>query len=76
MPEHAAISTGAAQVMNHVGMAVFILYSSLKFKVAEQWCSLGMRFLKHLTQHKASYEKQVCIKPCKNSQIIFWFLDD
>ena len=38
-------------------------FSSLKFKVAEQWCSLGMRFLKHLSQHKESYEEQVnCVK--------------
>lgn len=34
-------------------------YSSLKFKLAEQWCSLGMRFLKHLTQHKEGYEEQM-----------------
>ena len=33
----------------------------MKFKIAEQWCSLGMRFLKHLTQNKATYEDQVVI---------------
>lgn len=38
---------------------VMIIISALKFKAAEQWCSLGMRFLKHLTQHKTTYEDQV-----------------
>lgn len=36
-------------------------YSSLRFKEAEQWCSMGMRFLKHLPQMKPSYEEQVCV---------------
>lgn len=34
-------------------------HSSLKFKSAEQWCSLGMRFLKYLNQQKLIYEEQV-----------------
>ena len=33
--------------------------SSLRFREAEQWCSLGMRFLKHLDQQKTAYEEQV-----------------
>ena len=33
--------------------------SSLRFREAEQWCSLGMRFLKHLDQQKPAYEEQV-----------------
>ena len=36
--------------------------SAQKFKSAEKWCTLGMRFLKHLSQHKSCYEEQVgCI---------------
>ena len=39
------------------------MYSSTqKYKVAETWCTLGMKFLKHLSQHKESYEEQVCYK--------------
>ncbi|KAL5493599.1 hypothetical protein EMCRGX_G014803 [Ephydatia muelleri] len=34
-------------------------YSSLRFKEAEQWCSMGMRFLKHLPQMKPNYEEQM-----------------
>ena len=30
-----------------------------RFKDAERWCSLGMRFLKFLKQLKPSYEDQV-----------------
>ena len=29
------------------------------YKEAEQWCGMGMRFLKFLTQLKSSYEEQV-----------------
>ncbi|XP_078402284.1 testis-expressed protein 11 [Cetorhinus maximus] len=35
------------------------LYSLGKYTEAEQWCGLGMRFLKHLGSLKANYESQV-----------------
>lgn len=34
-------------------------YSSGKYKEAEQWCGLGMRFLHHLGSLKSSYESNV-----------------
>ncbi len=37
-----------------------MLSSSLRFKEAEKWCGLGMKFLKHLPQLKTTYEEQVC----------------
>ena len=36
------------------------LYSALRYKEAERWCSLGMRFLTHLSELKSTYEEQVC----------------
>ncbi|XP_055500168.1 testis-expressed protein 11 [Leucoraja erinacea] len=35
------------------------LYSFGKYSEAEQWCGLGMRFLKHLGSLRASYESQM-----------------
>lgn len=46
----------------NVSCAVCHCCSSLHYKEAEQWCSLGMRFLKHLHQLKPTYEEQVRLK--------------
>lgn len=35
------------------------LYSALRYKEAERWCSLGMRFLTHLSELKSTYEEQI-----------------
>ena len=42
------------------------LHSTQRYKEAEQWCSLGMRFLKHLSQLKPSYEDQVTKQQCNS----------
>lgn len=36
-------------------------YSVGKYKEAEHWCGLGMRFLNHLRSLKSSYESQVSV---------------
>ncbi len=37
------------------------IFSASKYADAEQWCELGMRLLKQLTNLKSSYEKQASI---------------
>ena len=63
----------------------FSPHSSLRFREAEQWCSLGLRFLKHLDQQKPVYEEQVgenafytssCRHFLKKKIIIFVFYSD
>lgn len=44
-----------------------LLPSSLRFREAEQWCSMGMKFLNHLSHLKQTYEEQVCMP---NSDIL------
>lgn len=36
-------------------------YTTGKYKEAEQWCGLGMRFLSHLGSLKKSYEGHVSV---------------
>lgn len=45
---------------NNMWMWFSLIVCSLqRYKEAEQWCTVGMKFLKFLTQLRASYEDQV-----------------
>ena len=40
-----------------------VCYSVQRYKDAERWCSMGMKFLKFLSELKPSYEDQVTNVP-------------